>query len=198
MRIKFTHKCPKWRTCVSTKRSQHGRKLPDAHFVKMTTFSPLYANWPEIRYTNGLKMVTYFPLYAECGRKRDKNCPKWSRWLCVKMTHTFPLICVLAWNSWPESMKNDAYFSPYMRFGLKFLTRIDENWHPKNVHDFPLICKSGRKTWPKSTKSCPYFSPYMQIGSENVTKIVENDDPVLTPMFSLICVLTGKRWPKSR
>ena len=58
------------------------------------------------------------------------------------LTPFLPLICDLARNSLPKStifdvvgdLHFDPTFAPYMRFGMKFCTKIDQNRHKMLLH----------------------------------------------------------------
>ena len=119
-----------WVTCVSTKRSQHGKNPETTKTLKWPRFSP----YMQIAWKFVTKMHQKWHMFFPYMRNAVENVTRIAqngRWggrdKFTKMTHTFPLICILGQKSWPELPENDAYFSPYMHFGPEIVTRIDQN-----------------------------------------------------------------------
>ena len=83
------------------------------------------------------------------------------------MTQYFPLICVLAKNTWHKS------------------TKFDHHHRHKIDTDFPLICGLAPKTRHKSSKNGHRISPYMRIGPKNLTRIAKNMIMKMSLVFPL-------------
>ena len=91
------------------------------------------------------------------------------------MTQCFPLICVLARNSWPESIKNTDAFWPLVFPLYAFWPEILDINRLNLTTLFSLICVLARKSWQKLPKMIdikfPTFFPYMRLGSKKLTRI---------------------------
>ena len=81
MRVKFTHKCPKWRTCVST-------------WEVSTRENP----WKPRKHQN-TKNGTHLSLICKSGRK------SWHK--LYKNDHIYSLICVWGLKTWQKLPKTD-------------------------------------------------------------------------------------------